>query len=224
MSSLIPPGREIETKNDRRRRWFVGGVLLAFAIMAGTLSLIAFAYIEQLDKVEALETQNEKILDDHHAIGNAFAQQTKKLARQSRKLEAVVRSSYGQGYLAGRQASQLPRALRSLARHAATGLLVPRRLPSALGSAPQRLKADVDGYAIRWGGLALFASRTDPLSVWTRQALGGVQPLTLGGHRVRRLTGPSGVIYAWRENDVTYALIALPRLEPVGRTLIGSMK
>lgn len=219
--SVIPPGREIE--RERRRRWFVGGLLLAFAIMAGTLSLIAFAYIEQLDKVEALETQNEKILGDHDAIGEAFAQQTKKLARQSRKLEAVVRSSYGQGYLAGREASQLPRAMRPLARHAATGLLVPRRLPSALGSAP-RIKADVDGYAIRWRGLALFASRTDPLSVWTRQALAGVEKLTLGGRRVRRLTGPSGVIYAWRENDVTYALIAVPRLEPVSRTLIPSMK
>src|SRR5215207_9005301 len=112
MSSLTPPGREIEIKSDRRRRWFVGGALLAFAVMAGTLSLIAFAYIQQLDKVEALETQNEKILDDHHAIGNAFAQQTKKLARQSRKLEAVVRSSYGQGFLAGREAAQLPRAMR----------------------------------------------------------------------------------------------------------------
>jgi hypothetical protein len=225
MSLLIPPGREIEIKSDRRRRWFVGGALLAFAVMAGTLSLIAFAYIEQLDKVEALETQNSEILDDHHAIGKAFAQQTKKLDRQSRKLEAVVRSSYGQGYVAGREASQLPSAFRPLARHAATGLFVPRRLPSALGSARPRIKADVDGYAIRWRGLALFASRTDPLSVWTRQALGGrVQPLKLGRHRVRRLTGPSGVIYAWRRDDATYALIALPRLEPVGRTLVSSMK
>ena len=225
MSSLTPLGRDVEIKSARRRRWFVGGALLALAIMAGTLSLIAFAYIEQSDKVEALETQNRNILDDHHAIGNAFAEQTKKLARQSRKLDAVVRSSYGQGYLAGREAAQLPPAIRPLARHAAAGMAVPRRLPSALGSAPPRIKADVDGYAIRWRGVALFASRTDPLSVWTRQALsGGAQPRTLGTHRVRRLIGPSGVIYAWREDDATYALIALPRLEPVGRTLVGSMR
>ena len=224
MSSPIPTGRDLEIKSARRRRWFVGGAILALAIMAGTLSLIAFAYVEQSDKVEALETQNQEILDDHHAIGEAFAEQTKKLANQSRKLEAVVRSSYGQGYTAGREASQLPRAIRPLARHAAAGLAVPRRLPSALGSAP-RIKADVDGYAVRWPGLALFASRTDPLSVWTRQALDGrAQSRTLGPHRVRRLVGPGGVVYAWREDDTTYALLALPRLEPVGETLISSMK
>ena len=102
-------------------------------------------------------------------------------------------------------------------------MAVPRRLPSGLESAP-RIKGDVDGYAVRWPGLALFASRTDPLSVWTRQALGGTQSRTLGRHRVRRLVGPSGVIYAWRKDDATYALIALPRLEPVGETLISSMK
>ncbi len=69
MSSPIPTGRDLEIKSDRRRRWLVGGLFLAFAVMAGTLSLIAFAYIEQSDKVEALETQNQEILDDHHAIG-----------------------------------------------------------------------------------------------------------------------------------------------------------
>jgi hypothetical protein len=224
MSSPIPTRRDLEIKSDRGRRWIVGGVLLAFAIMAGTLALIAFAYIEQSDKVEALETQNREILDDHHAIGQAFAEQTRKLARQSRKLDAVVRSSYGQGYAAGREASQLPQAIRPLARHAATGLSIPRRLPSALDSAP-RIKADVDGYAVRWPGLALFASRTDPLSVWTRQTLGGVtESRTLGRHRVRRLIGPNGVIYAWREDDATYAMIALPRFERIGETLITTMK
>jgi hypothetical protein len=224
MSSLNPPGQQIEIRSQRSRRWLVGGTLLAFALMAGTLSLIAYAYIDQSDKVEALESQNEKILDDHHAIGKAFAQQTEKLARQSRNLEAVVRSSYGQGFRAGQEASLVPRAIRELARHAATGLSVPRRIPSALSGRP-RIRADVDGYAIRWGGLALFASRTDPLSVWTRQALGGrVQTLAVGRHRVRRLTGPSGVIYAWRENEVTYALIAVSRLEAVGKTLVGSME
>ena len=223
MSSPIPSARDLEIKSARRRRWFVGGAILALAIMAGTLSLIAFAYIEQSDKVEALETQNQEILDDHHAIGQAFAQQTKKLASQTRRLDAVVRSSYGQGFAAGREAAQLPRAIRPLARHAAAGLAVPRRVPSALDSAP-RIEADVDGYAIRWPGLALFASRTDPLTVWTRQALGGKQSRTLGNHRVRRLIGPSGVIYAWREDDATYALLALPRLEPVGEELVGSMK
>ena len=85
MSSPIPTARDLEIKSDRRRRWLVGGAILALAIMAGTLSLIAFAYIEQSDKVEALETQNQEILGDHHAIGKAFAEQTKKLASQTRQ-------------------------------------------------------------------------------------------------------------------------------------------
>ncbi len=72
MSSPIPTARDLEIKSARRRRWFVGGAILALAIMAGTLSLIAFAYIEQSDKVEALETQNQEILDDHHAIGTGL--------------------------------------------------------------------------------------------------------------------------------------------------------
>jgi hypothetical protein len=225
MGQLIPAGTQIELNRERRRRWLVAAALLVLALMAGTLSLIAVAYVQQSDKVEELETQNEKILNDHHLIGKAFAEQTKKLARQSTKLDAALRSSYGQGFHAGQEALRLPRALRTLARHAASGFAVPRLIPSELTEANPRVRAEIDGYAIRWGGLALFASRTDPLSVWTRQALGGrAQPLVLGPHRVHRLTGPSGVIYAWREDDTTYALIALPRLEAVGKTLVNSMK
>ena len=91
------------------------------------------------------------------------------------------------------------------------GVLVPTRMPAGLGSDRPRIDADVGGYTLRWRGLVLFASTGDPMSVWTRQALGGTaRPTTLGSHRVRRLTGPTGVIYAWPERGATYAILTLP--------------
>jgi hypothetical protein len=215
----------METRGERNRRWLTAVVLLALAVMAGTLSLIAFAYIQQSDEVEALQAENEAILDEHDVIGKAFAQQQKKLETQARRLESALRASYGQGFLAGREATRLPRALRPLARHASSGMAVPRRIPPALSRQAPRIRAEVDGYEIRWTGLALFASRSDPLSVWTRQALEGpTRRLTLGGHRVRRLIGPNGVIYAWREEGSTYGLIAVARLETLGRALVSSTR
>jgi hypothetical protein len=86
------------------------------------------------------------------------------------------------------------------------------------------VQRNLDGFIVRWPRLALFASRLEPLSNWTRQALGARRRLRLGPHRVERLLGPSGVIYAWRESDVTYAVIATPTQEPAARTLITSMR
>jgi hypothetical protein len=225
MEPHIPPRTEIERRDERHRRWRAAAVLLALAVMAGTLSLIAFAYIEQSDEVDALNAQNEAILDEHEAIGKAFAQQRKKLEGQTKRLESALRSSYGQGFLAGREAARLPAALRPLARHASSGMSVPRRIPPSLSPKAPRIRAGIDGYEIRWSGLALFASRIDPLTVWTRQALAGpTRRMTLGGHRVRRLLGPNGVIYAWREDGSTYGLIAVPHLERVGRSLVRSTR
>jgi len=88
-----------------------------------------------------------------------------------------------------------------------------------------RIGAEVDGYVVRWGDLALFASRIEQPSVWTRQALAGVtRVVRIGSRRVKRLTGPSGIIYVWRENATTYAVVAFPRLEPAARSIIASMR
>jgi hypothetical protein len=222
LEPLIPLGTE-NRRGERRRRLWVGGALLAFAVMAGALSLIAFAYVDQSDKVDALEEQNQAILGEHDVIGKAFAEQAEKLERQSKRLESALRSSYGQGFLAGQQAARLPRALRSLGRHAASGMAVPRRVPSVLEPGSPRIRTGADGYEIRWRGLAVFASRNDPLSVWTRQALAGAETQKIGRHRVRRLIGPNGVIYAWREGGSTYGVIAIAQLESAGRALIASM-
>jgi hypothetical protein len=222
LEPLIPAGTE--DRRERGRRLWVGASLLVFALMSGALALIAVAYVQQSDEVDALEEQNEAILGEHDVIGKAFAQHAEKLARTSKRLESALRESYGQGFLAGQQAAQLPRALRPLARHAALGLSVPRRVPTAVADAKPQIRTGVDGYDVRWRGLALFASRSDPLSIWTRQALAGsVATQRIGTHRVRRLIGPNGVIYAWSKGGSTYGVIAVPRLESAGRQLVTSM-
>ncbi len=209
----------------RTRRWPLVGALVAFAVMAGALAVFGVAYAQQADKVDELEAQNQRILGDHKAIGKQFAQQTRKLAQQSKELETAVRLSYGQGFLAGQRAKGVPAVLAPLVRYVAFDMLIPRRVPSVLRPRRPRTNTGVDGYVLRWRDAALFASRTDPLSVWTRQALGGLVHTTkVGPRRVRRLTGPSGVIYAWREKGTTYALLAVPRLESAARALIASMK
>jgi hypothetical protein len=198
-------------------------LLLVFAVMAGALSLVALAYVQQSDKVEELESQNERILTEHKTIGKAFAKQSQRLVEQSRKLETALRSSYGQGFVAGQVSLRLPAALRPLARQAASGMAVPRRVPARL--AEPRLNMGLDGYSIRWRNLALFASRSDAMSVWTRQALAGpVQTTRLGDYQVKRLIGPGGVIYAWPHRGSTYAVIAVPSLEGLARSLIASMR
>lgn len=223
MRSISTP--ETELKEVRRRNWRVAAVLAAFAVMIGVLALLAVAYAQQSQKVEAVETENQEILNQHEAIGATFAKQSEKFVEQSRKLQEALRAAYAKGFLAGQRVSNMPAALRPLARYASAGLLVPTRMPLGLEPDRPRIDTDVGGYTLRWRGLALFASTVDPMSVWTRQALGATaRPTTLGSHRVRRLTGPSGVIYAWPERGATYAVLTLPRFEGAARTLIGSMR
>ena len=213
--------------SDRRGRgWLLPGLLLILlAVVAAAVALIGLAYIEQSDKVDALEQENEQILHDHETIGAAFGEQTKKLAEQEKKLDDAIRASYRAGLEAARRARSIPSALQPLSRYAVAGMLVPRTIPRQLDSRRMRISAEVDGYVIRWRELALFASRTDELGVWTRQALGGLKRTEkVGPRRVTRLVGPSGVIYAWREQSVTYALAAFPALEPAGRSVIASMR
>ena len=215
---------EIEYLHHRRRRWQVAGVLVALAVMIGALAVLGVAYARQSDQVEELEAQNDSILDDHEAIGAQFAEQSERFAEQSRKLKATIRSAYGQGFLAGKAAGRLPVELRLLGRYAAAGILVPRRIPEGIGASRPRVVRDLESYTIRWRGLALFASRTEPLSHWTRQALAGMRRLRVGPYRVQRVTGASGVIYAWRFGGATYAVIALPTYERAARALIVATK
>lgn len=194
------------------------------ALLAGTLALLAVAYVQQSNKVDDLEAQNREILVQHVAIGATFAEQSKKLQQESRRLNGALRSSFREGFRAGQAAARLPASLRPLARYAEVQILIPRRLPRQLQTRP-RVETHIDGYALHWSGVGAFASTTDPLSVWTRQAISGVvRGVGLGGHRVERFVGPSGLIFAWRERGCTYAVIALPRREGAARALIRGMR
>jgi hypothetical protein len=208
----------------RRRRWQIAGALVTLALMVGTVALLGVAYARQSNKVDDLQTQNREILNQHLAIGLKFAQQSKRLQQESRRLERALRSSYQQGVRTGQEAAHLPRSLRGLARFAVAGIAIPRTIPPQLSRAP-RVETDIHGYELHWPGAAVFASTSDPLEVWTRQALGGaVQTVRVGTHRVRRFVGPGGVVFAWRERGCTYATIARPQLEASARSLIRSMR
>ena len=223
MRSTTPP--ETAFKSIRRRNWRLAAVLGTFAVLVGVLALLAFAYAQQSEQVDAVEAENQEILSQHEAIGATFAGQSKKFEQQSRRLQDALRAAYAKGFFAGQRASNMPASLRQLARYAAAGVLVPTRLPPGLEPDRPRITTDVSGYTVRWRGVSLFASTVDPMSVWTRQALGAVpRPTTLGSHRARRLNGPSGVIYAWPERGATYAVLALPQFEQPARMLIASMR
>lgn len=221
---LSPVPAPSEPRRARGRRWIVAGGLLVLALLAGTLALLAVAYVQQSNKVDDLQAQNQEILVQHVAIGAKFAEQSKRLQQESRRLNGALKASFERGFRAGRSAARLPTPLRPLGRYAVAQILIPRRIPPQLSKRP-RVETHLDGYALHWPGIGAFASTTDPLTVWTRQAIRGVaRSVRLGGHRVERFVGPSGLIFAWRERACTYAVIALPKRERAARALIRSMR
>jgi hypothetical protein len=221
---LSPVPAVVEPRRARRRRWVVAGALLVLCLLAGTLALLAVAYVQQSNKVDDLESQNRQILVQHVAIGAKFAEQSKRLEQEARRLNGALKSSFQQGFREGRAVARLPLPLRPLARYAEVQILIPRRVPPQLPARP-RVETHLDGYALHWPGVGAFASTTDPLTVWTRQAIRGIaRSVRLGGHRVERLLGPSGLILAWRERGCTYAVIAVPKREGAARALIRAMR
>ena len=83
MQSITP---QTEVTSIRRRNWLGAAVLAAFAVMVGVLALLAFAYAQQSDQVDAVKSENKEILSQHAAIGATFAKQSEKFAAQSRRL------------------------------------------------------------------------------------------------------------------------------------------
>ncbi len=85
--------------------------------MLGVVGLLAFAYAQQSEQVDAVETENQEILSQHKALGATFAKQSEKFAEQSRRLQEALRATYAKGFVAGQRVSSMPRALRPLARY-----------------------------------------------------------------------------------------------------------
>jgi len=203
--------------------WTLAGVALAVLLGAAVIITLTAAYMRQSERVDQLESQNAQIVSDHETIGQQFANQSQQFKLEAKKLEQAVQSAYARGFRAGRQTADLPPSLRALSGLAAAGLLVPRQAPRPIDGRP-KLEKGLDGYVVRWPRLAVFASRLEPVTNWTRQALGDPTSEKIGPYRVSRVIGPGGVIYAWRRTGVTYAVIAAPSEELLARTLISSMR
>jgi nitrogen fixation-related uncharacterized protein len=199
------------------------GIVVAVSLVVGVIALLSIEYARQSERVDDLEAQNKSILSDHGTIGHQFAEQSKRFEQEAKKLERAMRSAYARGYRAGQETASLPPSLRSLGGLAAAGFLVPRRVP-ANGAVKPTIRQELDGYTVRWRQLAVFASRLELLNNWTRQSLGKLQSERIGRHRVTRLVGPAGVIYAWRREAVTYAVIAAPAENVAARAVILSMR
>ena len=204
-------------------------VLIAFGLVTLLLSagvlVTYFAYDRQASKVTDLEQSNQKIQMEHVAIGSLIQKQQKTFSNQVRRARSSAARQFTRGFAAGKRADNLPRALRSLERYAARGLRVPRALPRDLKSTA-RIGSRKDGYTLRWTQISVFASSSEPLSVWTRQGWPGFRKrVSVGGRSVFRILGPYGVMFAWRERGDTYAVLSYPqkRWESAARRLITSM-
>jgi hypothetical protein len=203
-------------------------VLIAFGLVTLLLSagvlVTYFAYDRQANKVEDLEVTNEKIQMEHLAIGGLIQKQQKIFTKQMSRARSNAARQFTRGFQAGKRADNLPRALRPLERYVSRGLRVPRTIPGNLSTA--RIGTRKDGYTLRWTQVSVFASKTEPLAVWTRQGWPGYKKrVWVGARRVFRIIGPYGVMFAWREQGDTYAVLAYPqkRWEETARRLIRSM-
>ena len=204
-------------------------VLIAFGLVTLLLSagvlVTYFAYDRQATKVEDLEQTNEKIQMEHVAIGGLLQKTQKTYANQIRSARSNAALQFVRGFRAGKRADNLPGTLRQLERYAAVGLRVPRRIPGELRT-NARIGKRKDGYTLRWTQVSVFASSTEPLSVWTRQGWPGYKKrVIVGARRVYRILGPYGIMFAWKERGDTYAVLSYPqkRWESAARRLITFM-
>jgi hypothetical protein len=231
---VVPEGAESKTSgpentDDVSRSLSLPLVLIAFGLVTLLLSagvlVTYFAYDRQASKVEDLELSNQKIQMEHVAIGGLIQKQQKTYAKSIRTAQAKAARQFTQGFRAGKRADNLPRALRLLEPYIARGLRVPRTVPVDLSQAA-RVGTRSDGYTLRWSQVSVFASTSDPLSIWTRQGWPGYkQKVRVGRRSVFRILGPYGVMFAWRERGDTYAVLSYPqaRWESAARRLITSM-
>lgn len=193
---------------------------IATALLAAVAAISYVAYNRQSNRVEKVEAENTKILGDHMVIGTKFTEQS---ARLKEALAAMDRA-YGRGFTNGRKAGTLPGPFTQLWVSVRQGYVVPLSIPRELRRARATVRRTTHGYTIRWAGLALFASDREPLSDWTAKAWPGTRRrVEIGRRTVLRMIGPFGTVYAWRERNKTYAVVALPRSErlvaPFIRTL-----
>jgi hypothetical protein len=192
----------------------ITAVVLAVIFAIGAITYAA--YTRQSDRVEKVQAENAKLEHDHHMIGAKFAEQS---ARLNAALAAMNRA-YRRGFKKGRRASTLPAPFRKLAPSVQQGYVVPVSVPKELKKAPG-VRRTAHGYTIRWPTLALFASDRESLTEWTAKAWPNTaRTEKIGPRKVLRMVGPYGTVYAWRERDKTYAVLAMPSADGLVRPLV----
>ena len=166
---------------------------------------------------------NAKLEHDHHMIGEKFAEQSERLAEESARVKAAVAAlnrAYSSGFTKGRRSTTLPAPFRKLVPSVRQGYVVPVSVPRQLKAKPG-VRRTPHGYTVRWPNVVLFASDREPLSEWTSKAWPGTgKQVTIGSRKILRMVGPYGTVYAWRERNKTYAVLAKPRSDAVVAPLV----
>jgi len=202
---------------------------LVILLLGAAIVVTYLAYDRQATRVDVLDERTRNVAAENREIAGAQAAIRSRFVAQSRSIDAAIRtarSSYDGGFADGRRAQRLPAQLAPIGRYVARGFLVPLELPVMLRYETPRIGPQGDGYVLRWSNnMALFASKGEPLRVWTRQAWPGARrQVRIGARQVTRLVGPSGVVHAWREGGRTYAVQAPRRLEELSRGLVRAMR
>ena len=230
-------GREL---NARQRSAVLLGLVTLGAVtilLAAAIVVTYVAYDRQLDKTAEFERRLAAAQRGTPAMRAELAAARRerdalrrRLATRSGELtraRARAAREYARGFAAGKRARELPAQFAALEPFLQRGFLVPGVLPEPLASERVTVSPRRNGYSVRWSRHALFASATDPLSIWTRQAWPGYRSVrTIDGRTVERFVGPAGVTYAWRERGHTYAVLSYPQPyeEGLARRIVMSLQ
>ena len=203
-------------------------VYLGF-LTAGIVALLLAAAI--IVTYAAFDRQSSRLtkLEGHDRQQTAIERSIETtLSKHAKAIRTAVRlssGSYRRGFSAGLRASALPVKLRRLENYVGASFQVPRALPPRLRSARVKIGEYRYGYSIRWAGVEVYASSRDPLRSWTKQSWPGSWSTRLvGGHKVLRMLGQPGIIYAWHLPHRTYGVISYPVTEPLARAVVASMR
>ena len=212
------------TAETRSRPIIYIGFLTAglVALLLATAILVTYiAFDRQDSRLAKLELRDAQIAADHQSIGTRLQGQDRKINRAL----SLANGSYTRGFRAGKRAAVLPRRLAGLEDFVARGFAVPRSVPEALRKTPVRVNEYRNAYSVVWPTVAVVATKRDALQAWLARAKARSAFLTrVGGRTVTRAFSPAGFVHAWSERNTTYAVIAQPRADALGRELVAAMR
>ena len=196
---------------------------LVAVLLSASIIVTYVAFGRQASRITKLERADRAFQSSLLAVDKELGRHSQAIQR----VEALAQNAYQRGYTAGKRAQLLPKRLAELEELATRGFLVPRTIPRPLARTPFVVTPLERAYNIRWrnAGVAVFATASEPLSTWTRQAWpGGRRVVKIGNRSVIRLVGPFGLVHVWRHGGRTYAVLTLRETENLGRLLISTMR